>query len=135
MHIPQFDDIKEEIEFSTTRSSGPGGQNVNKVNSKVVLRWNVTHSNLLTDEVKLILKSRLKSKLTSVGDLVIAVQESRSQRENKELAIVKLNHLLKRSLTPKKRRKPTKPTKASKVNRQKEKKLKSEKKQWRQKPE
>lgn len=135
MHIPQFDDIKEEIEFSTTRSSGPGGQNVNKVNSKVVLRWNVAHSNLLTDEVKLVLKSQLKSKLTSVGDLVIAVQESRSQRENKELAIVKLNHLLKRSLTPKKKRKPTKPTKASKVNRQKEKKLKSEKKQWRQKPE
>ncbi|HRW98156.1 MAG TPA: alternative ribosome rescue aminoacyl-tRNA hydrolase ArfB [Cyclobacteriaceae bacterium] len=134
MHIPQFDDIKEEVEFSTARSSGPGGQNVNKVNSKVVLRWNVVHSTLLTEEVKSILKTQLKSKLTSTGDLIVAVQESRSQRENKELAIVKLNHLLKRSLTPKKKRKPTKPTKASKVKRQKEKKLKSEKKQWRQKP-
>ncbi|HNP96306.1 MAG TPA: alternative ribosome rescue aminoacyl-tRNA hydrolase ArfB [Cyclobacteriaceae bacterium] len=134
MHIPQFDDIKEEVEFSTARSSGPGGQNVNKVNSKVVLRWNVVHSTLLTEEVKSILTTQLKSKLTSTGDLIVAVQESRSQRENKELAIVKLNHLLKRSLTPKKKRKPTKPTKASKVKRQKEKKLKSEKKQWRQKP-
>lgn len=134
MHIPQFDDIKEEVEFSTARSSGPGGQNVNKVNSKVVLRWNVVHSTLLTAEVKSILTAQLKSKLTSTGDLIVAVQESRSQRENKELAIVKLNHLLKRSLTPKKKRKPTKPTKASKVKRQKEKKLKSEKKQWRQKP-
>lgn len=134
MHIPQFDDIKEEVEFSTARSSGPGGQNVNKVDSKVVLRWNVVHSTLLTEEVKSILTTQLKSKLTSTGDLIVAVQESRSQRENKELAIVKLNHLLKRSLTPKKKRKPTKPTKASKVKRQKEKKLKSEKKQWRQKP-
>ena len=134
MHIPQFDDIKEEVEFSTARSSGPGGQNVNKVNSKVVLRWNVVRSILLTEEVKSILATQLKPKLTSAGDLIIAVQESRSQRENKELAIVKLNHLLKRSLTPKKKRKPTKPTKASKVKRQKEKKLKSEKKQWRQKP-
>lgn len=134
MHIPQFEDIKEEVEFSTARSSGPGGQNVNKVNSKVVLRWNVVHSTLLTAEVKSILTAQLKSKLTSTGDLIVAVQESRSQRENKELAIVKLNHLLKRSLTPKKKRKPTKPTKASKVKRQKEKKLKSEKKQWRQKP-
>lgn len=134
MHIPQFEDIKEEVEFSTARSSGPGGQNVNKVNSKVVLRWNVVRSILLTEEVKSILATQLKSKLTSTGDLIVAVQESRSQRENKDLAIVKLNHLLKRSLTPKKKRKPTKPTKASKVKRQKEKKLKSEKKQWRQKP-
>ncbi|MCB0489719.1 MAG: alternative ribosome rescue aminoacyl-tRNA hydrolase ArfB [Cyclobacteriaceae bacterium] len=135
MRIPQFDDIKEEIEFSTARSSGPGGQNVNKVNSKVVLRWNVLRSNLLAEEVKSILTAQLKSKLTSVGDLVISVQETRSQRENKEQAIVKLNHLLKRSLTPRKKRKPTKPTLASKVKRHKQKKLKSEKKQWRQKPE
>lgn len=135
MHIPQFGDIKEEVEFSTARSGGPGGQNVNKVNSKVVLRWNVALSNLLTEEVKLMLKSQLKLKLTSVGELIIAVQESRSQRENKEQAIAKLNNLLKRSLTPKKKRKPTKPTLASKVKRHKEKKLKSEKKQWRQKPE
>lgn len=135
MRIPQYEDLKQEVAFSTARSSGPGGQNVNKVNTKVILRWDVLNSKVLSEETRNALLSQLKSRLTTAGELMIAVQEVRSQLDNKAKAITKFNQLLKRSLTPKKIRKPTKPTLTSKVKRQKEKKLKSEKKQWRQRPE
>lgn len=131
---PKFADIRGEIEFSTARSSGPGGQNVNKTNSKVVLRWDIANSAVINEEQKQLLLSKLKSRLTKEGVLVLSSQESRSQLFNKEEVIEKLNALLTKAFTPKKKRKPTKPTKSSVQKRVKEKKIRSEKKQTRQKP-
>ncbi len=131
---PQFADIRGEVEFSTARSSGPGGQNVNKTNSKVVLRWDIENSFIINPAQKQLLLSKLKSRLTKEGVLLLSGQESRSQLFNKEEVIKKLNGLLTKAFTPKKKRKPTKPTKSSVQKRVMEKKIRSEKKQTRQKP-
>jgi ribosome-associated protein len=132
--VPHIEDIKDEIQFTTSRSSGPGGQNVNKVNSKVILRWDVANSLHLNEKQKDIILNKLKSRLTKEQVLVLQEQESRSQLVNKEEVIIKLKDLLKKAFVVKKKRKPTKPTKSSVQKRVKEKKLKGEKKQWRQKP-
>jgi len=131
---PHIEDIKDELQFTTSRSSGPGGQNVNKVNSKVILKWDVANSIQLNENQKAIISSKLKSRLTKDQVLVLQEQESRSQRANKEEVMIKLNALLQKAFVVKKKRKPTKPTKTSVQKRVKEKKLKGEKKQWRQKP-
>lgn len=131
---PHIEDIKDELQFTTSRSSGPGGQNVNKVNSKVILKWDVANSIQLNENQKVIIYSKLKSRLTKDQVLVLQEQESRSQRANKEEVMIKLNALLQKAFVVKKKRKPTKPTKTSVQKRVKEKKLKGEKKQWRQKP-
>jgi ribosome-associated protein len=123
--------LTPELEFSTSRSSGPGGQHVNKVSTKVILRWNVLHSSLITDEQKVVLLNKLSAQLTREGELIINSQESRSQLQNKESAIEKLDALLRKALTKPKPRKATKPTKSSKVKRVDNKKRHAEKKQWR----
>ncbi len=122
-----------ELEFSTSRSSGPGGQNVNKVSTKVIIRWNLLHSTLITDEQKMLLLNKLSAQLTREGELIINSQESRSQLQNKELALEKLDTLLRKALTKPKARKATRPTKSSKVKRVDNKKRHAEKKQWRKK--
>lgn len=121
-----------ELEFTTSRSSGPGGQNVNKVNSKVTLRWNINASTLLTVEEKELLLQKLSSRLTTDGSLLIVAQEKRSQLQNKEEALIKLDELLKKTFAKKKKRKPTKPSKSSKQSRLDKKKKHSDKKKWRQ---
>jgi ribosome-associated protein len=133
--IPQSTDVFSELTFTTARSSGPGGQNVNKVNSKVVLTWNVVNSSLLSPDHKEILLRKLATRLTKNGTLMLTAQDSRSQLQNKEAVLIKLDQLLRKTLTPKKVRKPTKPGKAAKRKRVDAKKRLSEKKQWRQKPE
>jgi len=132
-HIITSAELTPELEFSTSRSSGPGGQNVNKVSTKVILRWNVLHSALITDEQKVLLLNKLSSQLTREGELIINSQESRSQLQNKEIAIEKLDALLRKALTKPKARKATKPSKSSKVKRVDNKKRHAEKKQWRKK--
>jgi ribosome-associated protein len=132
-HILSFEQLTPEMEFTTSRSSGPGGQNVNKVNSKVILRWNVLHSTLITDEQKVLLLNKLSTQLTREGELILTAQESRSQLQNKEAVIEKLNALLRKAFTKPKARKATKPTKSSKVKRIDNKKRHAEKKQWRKK--
>jgi ribosome-associated protein len=122
-----------EIEFTSSRSSGPGGQNVNKVNSKVTLRFDVKQSQLLTEEQRDFLLAKWANKLTTEGVLVLSVQESRSQTENKEVAIAKFEALIRKAFIKPKARKKTKPTKAAKEKRVTEKKQRSEKKKWRQK--
>jgi len=122
-----------EIIFSTSRSGGPGGQNVNKVNSKVLLRWNIKNSFLIDDQQKELLLKKLAPYITTEGDLLLTSQESRSQTENKEIVIAKLNSLLKKAFSKPKARKATKPTKSSKVKRVDTKKRHAEKKQWRKK--
>jgi ribosome-associated protein len=123
-----------ELEFIASRSSGPGGQNVNKVNTKVTLRFDVSNSSILTEEQRNILIARCGSRITSSGILVISVQDKRSQQQNKEAALERLDRLLQKAFEVKKRRKATKPTKASREDRIKEKKQRSEKKKWRQNP-
>jgi ribosome-associated protein len=125
-----------EFTFSAVRSSGAGGQNVNKVNTKVELRFHIANSALLTDEEKVLLHQKLINHITSDGFLVIRSQKERSQLMNKELTIEKFYLLIRKALTPRKKRKTTKPSKASKEKRLEIKRQKSEikllrqKKQW-----
>ncbi len=130
-HIITSAELIPELEFSSSRSSGPGGQNVNKVSTKVIIRWNLLHSSLISDEEKMLLLNKLSSQLTREGELIINSQESRSQLQNKELALEKLDALLRKALTKPKARKATRPTKSSKVKRVDNKKRHAEKKQWR----
>ncbi len=127
-------DFSSEFSFQASRSSGAGGQNVNKVNSRIELRFSVTDSAILSDDEKTILLIKLASKLTDDGILIITSQVSRSQLENKELCIEKFYKLVEKALTPSKPRRATKPTAASKRKRLDEKKGVSEKKQLRRKP-
>lgn len=126
------DILSNELEFSTSRSSGPGGQNVNKVNTKVTLRWNVKNSSLLTPEEKEQLLQKLSTRLTTEGELIVSSQDKRSQLQNKEEALSKLDLLLKKAFTKKKKRKATKPSKSSVKSRLDRKKKHSDKKKMRQ---
>lgn len=130
---PIVPDLSTEFQFFTSRSSGPGGQNVNKVNSKVELRFNIQNSELLTDEQKEILLVKLASKLTAEGLLIIVSQRDRSQLVNKEDSVKKLYALISKALTPRKTRKSTRPTKSSVEKRLQSKRIKSEIKQTRSK--
>jgi ribosome-associated protein len=132
-HSISIEKIIPELEFSTSRSGGPGGQNVNKVNSKVILRWNIRSSPSLSDEQKELLLKKLASYITQECDLMLVSQESRSQLDNKETVIAKLEALIKKAVTKPKPRKATKPSKAAKAKRLENKKHHAEKKQWRKK--
>lgn len=125
-------DFTAEFEFATSRSSGPGGQNVNKVNSKVELRFDILKSELLTAEQKEILQQKLASKITADGILCIISQRDRSQLANKEDVVSKFYELLRKALKPVKPRKKTKPSKSSVEKRLSSKRIKSEIKQSRQ---
>ena len=134
MRKPDYHLLQTEVAFATARSGGPGGQNVNKVNSKVILKFAINESRLLTDEQKTRILGKLKSFITNEGVLMLQSQEERSQLQNKELVIKKLNDLLVKAFTERKKRKATKPSKTSVHKRIAEKKHRSEKKQWRQRP-
>ena len=131
--IVQSCDLFPELSFQTSRSGGPGGQNVNKVNSRVTLKWDVVHSTILPEEQKELLVKKLASRLTKDGILMLTAQDSRSQLQNKETVLHKLDELLLRAFTPRKVRKATKPSKAARQRRIQSKKLRSEKKEWRRK--
>ncbi len=106
-----------ELKFSTSRSSGPGGQNVNKVNTKVELRLNIYASTSFTDSEKKLIMIALKNRISNDGDLLIISQSARSQLQNRIKAEEILYRLLAKVLTPKPARKATKPTKVSKEER------------------
>lgn len=122
-----------EVSFKTSRSSGKGGQHVNKTESRVSLFFDIEESDLLTGEEKSILKERLMSRLTDGKIIQIDVEDSRSQQRNKEIALKRLIKLLGDNSKPKKKRKISKPSKAAIKKRLKAKKVQSEKKQYRRK--
>ena len=130
LNIP---DLSAEFIFQASRSSGPGGQNVNKVKSKIELRFNIQNSSVLTDDQKEILLSKLSSKLSIEGFLIVISQRDRSQLVNKEDAIRKLYELIEKALRPVKRRKSTRPTRSSVEKRLTGKRIKADIKQSRQK--
>lgn len=127
-------EFERELTFSASRSSGPGGQHVNKTSTKVELRFNIPNSVLFTDEEKDILIDKLKNKINSEGELIIISQESRSQLKNKETALTKFYELLEKALTPLKKRKPIKLTQAAKEKRLEAKRIQSKKKEQRKAP-
>ena len=110
-------DLTPELVFSSSRSRGPGGQNVNKVNTRIELRFNISASNLLAEPEKQIITKRLKSQLTSEGELIIVSQTERSQLRNKKEALEKFYTLINKALTKRRKRIPTKPTQASQAKR------------------
>lgn len=128
-------DFSAEFEFLTSRSSGPGGQNVNKVNSKVSLRFDLEQSALLSDDEKSLLRLRLKSHLSGAGILLITSQVSRSQHINRELCVEKFYQLVEKALLRPKIRRKTTPSAAAKTRRLELKRLNAEKKQGRRPPE
>lgn len=126
--------LESEFVFATSRSSGPGGQHVNKTDSKVELRFNVSDSVLLSDKEKVIIIEKLSARINSNGELLLVSQKERSQYRNKSDVIEKFYILIEKALTPVKKRKATKPTKASKRRRLEAKKKLSDKKSNRKPP-
>ena len=108
---------ENELEFQFTRSGGPGGQNVNKVNSRVELRFDIAQSESLTDTQRERLLEKLSNRLTTEGVLRLVSQSERTQNANKRAVMERLVSVLKGALHVDKKRKPTMPTRASKRRR------------------
>mgnify|MGYP003609960717 FL=1 len=127
--------IISELSFKAVRSSGAGGQNVNKVSSKVVLTFDLEASQVLSEEEKALLKDNLSSRLTSEKILILNCDEDRSQIKNKEIVIKRFLEIIKKGLFVPKIRKATKIPKSVIKKRIKDKKSVSEIKKNRKRPE
>lgn len=123
----------EELAFTYVRSSGPGGQNVNKVNSKAVLRWNVAASSSVPADVRERFAGAQRRRITTGGEIVLSSDRYRDQARNAADCLDKLRAMLAEVATPPKKRRPTKPGKAARERRLKTKSEQSQKKQARQK--
>ena len=130
----EIEKITSELSFKAVRSSGAGGQNVNKVSSKVVLSFDLAHSQALTDEEKLLVETKLSSRLTTDAVLILNCDEDRSQFRNKEIVTKRFLELIKNALLLPKERKPTKIPKSVIRKRIKDKKNVSEVKKNRRRP-
>jgi ribosome-associated protein len=117
-----------EITFQTSRSSGPGGQNVNKVESRVELRWHLQNSQVLSEAQKQLILEKLANQLTAEGYLLVTAQDDRSQLRNKEIALTRFHQLLQKSLRRPKPRRATRPSAGAVRQRLEGKKRQGEKK-------
>jgi ribosome-associated protein len=122
-------DLQKEVSYKTSRSGGKGGQNVNKVSTKVELLFSIAESGLFTDEEKETLSRKLQARFNKDGLVQVVCDEERSQYLNKEIALEKLAALLAGALIKQKVRKPTKVSKGAKLARLGDKRAQSEKKQ------
>jgi ribosome-associated protein len=122
---------RDELDVRVSRSSGAGGQHVNKTSSRVEIFWNIDNSRAITEEQRARLREKLSSRLTSDASVRVVASDTRSQTRNRELAEQRLAELVARSLIVPRKRKPTKPTKAAKEARLESKRRQSSKKRER----
>lgn len=122
-------DFSQELQFKTSRSSGAGGQNVNKVETSVTVLWNVSGSAFFNDAQKALISDKLKNRINAEGMLFLTVSESRTQLMNKNKAIEKIIEFVDKALVIPKKRWATKPSKSQKQKRLDTKKKLSDKKE------
>ncbi|HEY4590035.1 MAG TPA: alternative ribosome rescue aminoacyl-tRNA hydrolase ArfB [Thermoanaerobaculia bacterium] len=124
----------EEVTFATSRSGGPGGQNVNKLETRVTLRFDLAGSTALSEEQKARLRERLATRITKDGVLQVTSQRHRSQAANRDAAVERFVELVQEALREEVPRKRTRPSRAAKARRLDEKKRRSGKKRERAAP-
>ena len=120
-----------ELEVKASRASGAGGQHVNKTSSRIEITWNIQESRAITDEQRQILLERLANRIAGDGTVRVVASEFRSQKQNRERAETRLAELIRKALTPRKKRKPTRRPRAANEARLATKKLRSLKKRER----
>lgn len=112
LHVPEH-----ELTIEYVRSSGPGGQNVNKTSTKVVVRWNIRSSVALRDDVKARFLERFASRVTTAGDILVTSDRYRDQPRNEADCLAKIDAMLMEVATPPRKRRPTRPGRAARERR------------------
>jgi ribosome-associated protein len=123
-----------ELRWSFARSGGPGGQNVNKVASKAILRWDLAGSSSFPEEAKGRLWRQEPGRITTAGELIVTSERYRDQERNRQDCLEKLAAMLRRALIAPRKRKATRPSRASKQERLKQKRLRAQIKSGRRRP-
>jgi ribosome-associated protein len=123
-----------EFDFEYMRSSGPGGQNVNKTSTKVRLRWNVVDSPSIDEGLLQRIQQNFRSRITGEGEFLVTSQRTRDRETNRADCLEKLAEMIRQVATPPKKRRPTRPTRGSKERRLQNKKQRSQRKEMRRPP-